>query len=33
LETGKALTIKLEPPREMMEAIREIAAAKPWLIQ
>jgi uncharacterized protein YndB with AHSA1/START domain len=28
LETGKALTIKMEPPKEMIEAIRKISAAK-----
>jgi uncharacterized protein YndB with AHSA1/START domain len=30
LETGKSLDIKLEPPREMMEAVKEAVAKKPW---
>ena len=28
LETGKALAIKMEPPKEMIEAIRQISAAR-----
>ena len=31
LETGKPLSIKLEPPREMMAALQQVVAAKPWL--
>jgi uncharacterized protein YndB with AHSA1/START domain len=31
LETGKPLSIKMEPPPEMMEAVRQVVAAKPWL--
>jgi uncharacterized protein YndB with AHSA1/START domain len=31
LETGKPLAVKLEPPSEMMQAITEIVARKPWL--
>jgi uncharacterized protein YndB with AHSA1/START domain len=31
LETGKALAIKLEPPKGMMELVKELAARKPWL--
>jgi uncharacterized protein YndB with AHSA1/START domain len=31
LETGSAMAIRMEPPREMMDAVRGIAAAKPWL--
>jgi len=33
LETGRALSIKLEPPKEMMAVIDEIVATKPWLKQ
>jgi uncharacterized protein YndB with AHSA1/START domain len=33
LETGKPLVIKLEPPKQMMEAIRQVLATKPWLKQ
>ncbi|HZP78327.1 MAG TPA: SRPBCC family protein [Pseudolabrys sp.] len=33
LETGKALSIKMEPPKEMMAALPEVLAAKPWLKQ
>ncbi len=33
LETGKPLSIKLEPPKEMMAVLPEIIAAKPWLKQ
>lgn len=33
LETGKPLSIKMEPPREMMAVIDEIVATKPWLTQ
>jgi uncharacterized protein YndB with AHSA1/START domain len=31
LETGKPLVLKLEPPKEMMAAVQEALAAKPWL--
>jgi uncharacterized protein YndB with AHSA1/START domain len=31
LETGKPLLIKMETPSGMMEAVKELAAAKPWL--
>ena len=31
LETGKPLAIKLEPPREMIEAVKQAVTAKPWL--
>ena len=31
LETGKPIAIKLEPPPDMMKAIREVIATKPWL--
>jgi uncharacterized protein YndB with AHSA1/START domain len=31
LETGKPLIIKMEPPKDMMEAVKQAAAAKPWL--
>jgi uncharacterized protein YndB with AHSA1/START domain len=31
LETGKPLSIKLEPPQGMMEALKQFVAAKPWL--
>ncbi len=31
LETGKPLSIKLEPPKEMMAVLPEITATKPWL--
>ena len=30
LETGKPLDIKMEPPKEMMEAVKQAVAAKPW---
>jgi len=30
LETGKPLSIKMEPPKEMMAALRHVVAAKPW---
>jgi uncharacterized protein YndB with AHSA1/START domain len=30
LETGKPLDIKMEPPMEMMEAVKEAVANKPW---
>jgi uncharacterized protein YndB with AHSA1/START domain len=30
LETGKALDIKMEPPKEMIEAVKQAVAAKPW---
>mgnify|MGYP001198645060 CR=1 FL=1 len=31
LETGRPLVVKLEPPKEMMEAVKQIVATKPWL--
>lgn len=31
LETGMPLDIKMVPPEEMMEAVKQAAAAKPWL--
>ena len=31
LETGKPLVIELEPPKEMMEAVQQVVATKPWL--
>ena len=31
LETGGPLSIKMEPPKEMMEAVRRVIATKPWL--
>ena len=31
LETGKPLAIKMEPPKEMMEALKRVLASKPWL--
>jgi uncharacterized protein YndB with AHSA1/START domain len=31
LETGKPLVIKMEPPKEMMEAVKQVLATKPWL--
>jgi uncharacterized protein YndB with AHSA1/START domain len=31
LETGKPISIKMEPPQGMMEAVREVIARKPWL--
>ena len=30
LETGKPLAIKIEPPKEMMEAVKQVLM-KPWL--
>ena len=30
LETGKPLSIKMEPPKEMVAALREVLASKPW---
>jgi uncharacterized protein YndB with AHSA1/START domain len=33
LETGRPLGIKMAPPPDMMAEIREIAAAKPWLLR
>jgi uncharacterized protein YndB with AHSA1/START domain len=30
LESGKPLSIKMEPPKEMMEAVRQVVATKPW---
>ena len=31
LETGGPLSIKMEPPKEVMEAVRRVIATKPWL--
>lgn len=31
LETGKPLVVKLEPPKQMMEVVKELVATKPWL--
>ena len=31
LETGKPLAIKMQPPAEMMAAVRHAVATKPWL--
>jgi uncharacterized protein YndB with AHSA1/START domain len=31
LETGRPLAIKMEPPREMMDALKQVVAEKPWL--
>jgi hypothetical protein len=31
LETGKPVAIDMEPPQEMMAAVRQAVAAKPWL--
>jgi uncharacterized protein YndB with AHSA1/START domain len=31
LETGKPLAIKMEPPKEMMAALQQVLASKPWL--
>jgi uncharacterized protein YndB with AHSA1/START domain len=31
LETGKPLVVKLEPPPDMMEAVKAVVATKPWL--
>lgn len=31
LETGKPLIIAMEPPKAMMEAVKNVHAAKPWL--
>jgi uncharacterized protein YndB with AHSA1/START domain len=31
LETGNPLGIKMEPPTEMMEALKQVLASKPWL--
>ncbi|MGC1465721.1 MAG: SRPBCC family protein [Pseudolabrys sp.] len=31
LETGTPLSIKMEPPKEMMDAVQQAAAGKPWL--
>jgi uncharacterized protein YndB with AHSA1/START domain len=30
LETGKPLSIKMEPSKEMMEAVKQVVATKPW---
>ena len=30
LETGKPLSIRMEPPKEMVEAVRRVVATKPW---
>jgi len=31
LETGKPMAITMEPPKEMMAAVRQALASKPWL--
>lgn len=31
LEIGKPLSVKLEPPKEMIEAVARAVAEKPWL--
>jgi uncharacterized protein YndB with AHSA1/START domain len=31
LETGKPLSVAMRPPKEMMEAVKQVVAAKPWL--
>jgi uncharacterized protein YndB with AHSA1/START domain len=31
LETGKPLVVAMEPPKDMMTALREVVATKPWL--
>ena len=31
LETGKPLSIKMQPPKEMAEALKHVIATKPWL--
>ena len=31
LETGKPLSFKMEPTKEMMAALKEVLATKPWL--
>ena len=31
LETGKPLAINIQPPKSMMEALKQVVAAKPWL--
>jgi uncharacterized protein YndB with AHSA1/START domain len=30
LETGKPLAIKMEPPKDMLNAVKEAVATKPW---
>jgi uncharacterized protein YndB with AHSA1/START domain len=30
LETGKPLAIKMEPPKDMLDAVKEAVATKPW---
>jgi len=31
LETGKPLSIKMEPPKDMIDAVKEAVATRPWL--
>jgi uncharacterized protein YndB with AHSA1/START domain len=31
LETGKPLAVKMEPPKDMIAALQQVLAAKPWL--
>ena len=31
LETGKPMAIRMEPPKEMLEAVKKAVAEKPWL--
>ena len=30
LETGKPLDVKMEPPKDLMEAVKRVVAEKPW---
>jgi uncharacterized protein YndB with AHSA1/START domain len=31
LETGRSLSIKMQPPKEMLEAVQQVLTSKPWL--
>ncbi len=31
LETGKPLSVKMEPPNEMLAVLQQVVASKPWL--
>jgi uncharacterized protein YndB with AHSA1/START domain len=31
LETGKPLAIRIEPPKDMMEALKQVVSTTPWL--
>ena len=33
LETGKAMVIKMEPPKQMVDVLKQVVATKPWLQQ